>query len=97
MDDLEEKLKEERQKTITTQEELNKKINEVREREELGINVHLHSPYLYQLSKAVKSEEAVMARLGSLDQERMKLLDEQVSLERKAKELSKVCKQTPTQ
>lgn len=32
LDDLEEKLKEERQKTITTQEELNKKINEVRER-----------------------------------------------------------------
>lgn len=30
LDDLEEKLKEERQKTITTQEELNKKINEVR-------------------------------------------------------------------
>lgn len=38
-----------------------------------------------------------MARLGSLDQERMKLLDEQVNLERKAKELSKVCKQTPSQ
>ena len=45
----------------------------------------------YQLSETQQSHEIMMTRVTLLDQEKIKLLDEQVSLERRRKDDVKVC------
>ena len=45
----------------------------------------------YQLSESQQGQEIIMTRVNLLDQEKIKILEEQVSLERRRKDDVKVC------
>jgi chromosome segregation ATPase len=85
---LEEKCLQQQEELDTIKEE-KKQCTESKKKLQIELNTKVA-----ELAKSVSNEEAMMARLASLDKERMNLLDEQVMLERKCKESSKELEKT---